>query len=750
MLRMPQMSRVWSVSVESGLAVSVRRSVSARGLFALASGVVGLMLGIVVLFDQPVYAGCSYGELVCAACAESCCCEPNECCDSGEGGSEMCCHGCCMTVEDCGDPPNPPDENGQCPRVETCVPFNCADPCDPEAEVPCGDRCCEPGKDCCPETECEEGCQDPAECCHEVKRCKPACKSCHCADPCPDEDDDDNDPSGPGSGPPGSGGGGGCSGGSCQKKDAGGTETSIESVKIEFPLGRLEDGATAGALKIHTNWPSRAAFRSALRYTIKPAPAGVEVIYMDEAIRQIKTDEILVDVEDVDDPLDPSPAYEIRFYDSTAWGTGQKVACALSTDPCVDGYVTTGLPFARWKLYSPSQNTREVSLLELDPATGNTQIQRTYTYEDDPDYVWTLVYRDVPDQNTVLRTETLTRTYSGPYRTDNYVVDSGGGVTYESERVYQDLGWGPVLIWTSAGGGSASSNNTESRSYYADAPNQGTLATRWYADGSSVAYAYDFQGRLILEEHSYRDEGVQDFPYEQNMTQLFIKNYTDRHHTSDNGSVRTNQPRTVVEKIEGQVVSETRHAYFLEQVTGGVRLVEIDERCVDPTDNPATSCSETLTTRREYYPQTPFSPERLAKVVSPDGRVDTYTYDTVGYTPAADEPGTIAAEGSGYTRTTVTHEGPQGPVTRESTRRVSIRDKIGNEWLARNYVYNGTGYEELDWTVQLYDTRGRVEHIYRSNGTHVEYVQSDCCGLAAMIDEAGRRTEYTYDSLGRL
>jgi len=219
--------------------------------------------------------------------------------------------------------------------------------------------------------------------------------------------------------------------------------------------------------------------------------------------------------------------------------------------------------------------------------------------------------------------------------------------------------------------------------------------------------------------------------------------------TNDSPASDDGRPRTITRKIAGTAVGRTFSAYY--ENTNGEK-VEIIEHAATPTAIYGTTGN--LRTTTTYYASSaaPASAGRLRTVQSPDGRLDTYTYETGTYTSNAIPLLCSFTAGTGDAfRTTVTHGTVSSPggVANRTTRETTVQDAYGNQVLTETYVYDGTGYERIDWTVRAYDDRWRPENVYFSSGVSTSTTWG-CCGKDSETLADGTEWSYGYDSLLRL
>jgi hypothetical protein len=101
-------------------------------------------------------------------------------------------------------------------------------------------------------------------------------------------------------------------------------------------------------------------------------------------------------------------------------------------------------------------------------------------------------------------------------------------------------------------------------------------------------------------------------------------------------------------------------------------------------------------------------------------------------------------------RDTVIHGTTASPdgVAFKTTKDVSVRNEKGHGVLNETYVYNGSGYERINWSVMDYNDASHLVQTRRSNGTISTAVWTGDL-MSSEIDENGIQTTYTYDLLNR-
>jgi RHS repeat-associated protein len=275
------------------------------------------------------------------------------------------------------------------------------------------------------------------------------------------------------------------------------------------------------------------------------------------------------------------------------------------------------------------------------------------------------------------------------------------------------------------------------------------------SDGSWTMFDYDWDGRTSVIVRPWKDQYVNwvngtlaalpDAAEIGDVTR-FLYSSVDSNDSPEAGDSR---PRTIIREIAGTAVERTYCAYY---ENASEEQVEIVERAA--TSTAAYGASGNLRTTRTYYAPTASaaSAGRPKSLQLPDGRLITYVYEAGTYTSNATPSLCSFTAGTGdafRTTTTVgTVSSPAG-IANRTTRSTAVEDEYGNKVLEETYVYDGTGYERIDWTVRTFDERWRVTGEYFANGTSTAS-QWGCCQRSALTGVDGTEWSYAYDELARL
>jgi YD repeat-containing protein len=225
---------------------------------------------------------------------------------------------------------------------------------------------------------------------------------------------------------------------------------------------------------------------------------------------------------------------------------------------------------------------------------------------------------------------------------------------------------------------------------------------------------------------------------------------------SDNGvfgiSVFPRIPFDVEEKINGITVRKTR--FNRSMPNGDPNMISVADASYASSTNgvPVNLITQTITTSFRFSaPQ--FLANRIASVVYPDGRKDSYVYEKGNYianvNPALSQ---FTPDPNGLAeRQTLVHGTTAAPdgVGFKTTKDVTVRDQYGNQVLQEIYAYNGTDYERIGWSLMDYDGRGQVVMSRNHKGEMTTAVWTGE-QRTSEIDANGIEIVYEYDSLNRV
>jgi RHS repeat-associated protein len=514
------------------------------------------------------------------------------------------------------------------------------------------------------------------------------------------------------------------------------------SVEWSVGMGRLTDGRSAEAIAIREDALTAQIYTpAALIYSPPGKTSEVDVVRnADGSLRQVKAPQALADVVVIS-----STEYEVRYYRPA--DVGSKVGGI---------YTVTGAPFTVWKIKNPDVSTTN----RLQISKSQNAVMETSEYQADSiTGTWTLV------RNGGLRSETKFNTYpTANSRVETLIVkdNTTQAVASKTEKTYYNFPWGEELIKeivypydNSVSQGLAAPSVEASAvevaplvteyAYYEDTADSGSyskLKTVKRADGSWGKYFYDNFGNIRLLLRPWKDLTLEN-ANEVNSRATYY------YYTNFDGvitSLFNKETDHIDEHINGIRVKRTTYDRTSVTLNG--------EPAVREVQTVYSSAPVGMATVSTYYHRTAsdFYASRTAFVEYPDGRKDTYIYERGDYTTNADPSlNQFTPNASGLAeRGTVIHGTTLAPdgIPLKTTKETSVRNDKGQNALNEIYVYNGTSYERISWTVTDYNDASHPVQMRRSNGTVSTMVWTGD-QLTSETDENGIQTTYTYDLLNR-
>lgn len=519
-----------------------------------------------------------------------------------------------------------------------------------------------------------------------------------------------------------------CAGGQCDALPGGGF-VNLSSINIGIGLGpgKNSTGQTVGHLFIRATKPSSIIYKPE-GLVLSTTSNDLEPIYDEDdmdLLLQVMAPTTLAVIEALS-----SKSYSISFYrPEDVVGRGKS------------GYLlaSNAEPFVVWTL-SPYKTNG----LTVDEYRYGKKREHIYEY-DGVKKTWLL--KKANNLQLISITETESEEEDETEITET-IANSSGSVASKIVTSSHAFDWGEATVEKITDpDGEALSTKTE---YYNDAQNPGSygrIAKRINPDGSWVKYEYDEQGRKTARITPWLDSSVDAGNSE---AKVFYYNYDPVDPDDSNDIGDAHLPRTVTETILGQTVSKTYHAYIID--ADGERT-EITQRCARP--DAAYGDTDNMTTYTTYYASNTGLPEsgRLNNVIYPDGRMDVYSYGTgtYSYPSTDDDPGSYTLGSGSDLIDIVTHgtwDQPDG-IANKTTREISVSNDLGRTLMQSVEVFTGSGYEQIQWQTQRYDTDGRLTDTFSSGNTHT-HSDWNCCGKESETDAAGGTTFYTYDDLNRV
>ena len=516
--------------------------------------------------------------------------------------------------------------------------------------------------------------------------------------------------------------------GSCADCIAGSGEVRNSSIDLAIHLGALSDGTSAGSIQVKENVPGRRVYSpEALLYGASVSEIDV---MRDTAgdLRQVRAPGTLADVVTMS-----TNAFVVHFYPPSAVGTFTNGL-----------YETTGDPVVSWRVEDPDAATNSnhrVLVSECLPAHTNEHL---FVW-DANDEGWTLHEGEGLRSIACVGAWTLA---SNEWTETVVVKGTSQQVVSKQEVVTTVFPWGErVSREVNDPDGEAVATHYLYYGDVAESGRYGRLRAATSDDGSWVLYDYDERGRRSEIRTPWLNA---DFTNATDDAQVRITAYDYTPVDPADTSAGDGRSRTVIEQVAGVVVAKTFHAYIT--TTGTSETVHIVERCTDPgASYGASSNLRSVTTNyssQATWPET----GRVKTRVYADGRMDSYTYEEGTYTSDPNPALCSFAAGVGDAHQEVVTHGtttlPQG-IAWVTTQEKITRDARGLPVLTETFVYDGSGFQRIDWTVRQYDAAGRNTTNHFSDGTMEETVWSACCGRDSVTDRTGITTSLAYDALGR-
>lgn len=517
-----------------------------------------------------------------------------------------------------------------------------------------------------------------------------------------------------------------CPEGQCSQTGAG--KLRLKSIEVSLSMGRTEEGRLAGNLLLlaDTAGPENAT-PAALKFNSFNSDS--EVIKDGDTLRQVVSPETFVDIVVID-----AYSYEVLFYALDDLG------------PKVGGFyeaIPGAVPITTWTIENPDASPTIFNRLRL--IEDRVGVQKAY------EYIWNegLDTWSLSKGNGLQVITKKEETISGNRVVTEITEDNLGVIASKTQSTWHTFPWGDEIVEELVDPDNAAL--TTVMEYYEISGQNGYehIKSRVNPDGSWIRYEYDAENRKTAEIRSWLDALVGSPAAS---AHAIYYDYTLQDAEDSDAPEDMVQPRLVTEAIEGNIVSKTYYVYHVDEVTN--ERTEIVEQCTDPSA--AYRDPTNLTTVRIYFEHgTDLAEEgKIKSLTFPDGRMDSSSYEYGTYSPDGDPAlaGSFVPGTGTDVREIVVHgtvSSPEG-IADKTLREISIQNHVGEQLLREIQVFNGSSYERIQYTTQVYDQDGHVTDIYNSNGTHRE-VSWGCCNKESETDEQGITTLYSdYDNLGRL
>jgi YD repeat-containing protein len=515
----------------------------------------------------------------------------------------------------------------------------------------------------------------------------------------------------------------------------GGCTLRVGSVDMTFHLGTTQDGLSAGDLSIHSKEIGADVFKRAA-VQLSTLDTGAEGVSDKQGLRQVVTPSTFVQIED-----SPSGGYELSFYPPSVKTSDEK-------DPVKGLYpveLTNVDALAKWRVFDPGPGQGGAKRLRVEET--RTTGTRNHDYEWNAEaHSWSLTEGDG------LRKELRTEQELGNLRVERTTIsDSTGAVASVVERTYEKFDWGESITKEVRDPDGVAL--TTVTGYYENPDDPGSFGQIQYQiepDGNWVRYSYDDHRRITTEQRPWLDSPSDTFsglPSQGRVTQYSYAPVVGWDVASGNADdeqqMGFTEPRVTAERITGTLVALTYRAI---RNAGSSGREDVEERC--PSQGSSFGDGSCLRTTTTYYPENHGAADggKLATVISPDGKMDSYSYERGTWNGSAFSTG----DGNAI-RTTLTHgtqNSPQG-IADKTTREVSIVDELGRAVRDERYIYVGGGHVLVSWTDRQYDALGHLIRTVSSAGEE-ERASWGCCTQDSSTDSRGTKTVYERDALQRV
>ena len=527
-----------------------------------------------------------------------------------------------------------------------------------------------------------------------------------------------------------------------RKKCASGTDSigqatpSNGNVIWEVGMGKLGDGRSAERISFREKILSPSIYTPAVLVYSPPAKTvEVDVVKNgDGSLRQVKAPQGLADVVVIN-----SSEYDIRYYQPA--DVGAKVGGV---------YTLTGQPYVTWKIKNPdAAGTTKLHILKIE---GGVTVDKTEYLWDPMVDSWTLSTGWSPSTGNYARIETKVISYPTQFsRTETFVVkENDGQVISKKANTYRTFAWGEELVQEVLDPDSAALTTTYT---YYEVPTESRyrkLKTITFPDGLWEKYDYDIYWNIFSIMRPWKDQSPETATEANSHLTLYGASNTDGYFfLSDFARILFD----IEERLGGVTVRKTRFPRSTASASPEPLVNEFEASYQSASNGFGVGFIQETITTRYHHSATQFLANRVSSILYPDGRKDTYSYEKGDYVPNADpslSEFTPNANGLAQRESVVhgTNAAPNG-IAFKTTKETTVRDRYGNQVLRETYVYNGTGYERIAWTVMDYDYRG---HLVMSRDHKGQMTTATWNGEQKIseIDAAGVETTYTYDSLNRV
>lgn len=467
---------------------------------------------------------------------------------------------------------------------------------------------------------------------------------------------------------------------------------------------------------------------------------GMDCIYDEEgSVRQVMAPSRFLDLVTFDEFK-----YEVRMYDPHDVSSGVNINGLYEP-------LTGAEPFEIWTVENPN---RENSIYEINVSrtVGGTARTMAFTYTE-PQNTWAMTRDDGETFNQ--STMEWDDSQVDCVRTKSFYSAGEAPVQKTIKRLTKQS-WGQALMEVEELV-SATNSRTMTLTYYIDESQTGRysrIESRLNADGSWEWFDYDEKGRCTVAVYPWKNETLTTNAA---LAKAIYYDYSP-HEAADVPMEFDERPRTIIETVSGIITKKTLHAYKTNSIGAQMHIVEQYD-----SQNSSYGDAANFRMTETYYPpcgdggsfQDRLSQGRLRTVEYSDGRFQTYEYAlgdlVIDSTYPENSLFTVNTNGLAWRISTIngTTSHPTG-IAGKTTKQTVVKDRLGNDALTEAYIYTGSGYERVDWTVKQFDIHGNNIEAWYSDGT----VKSGswgtgCCGKESSTERDGTQFVYTYDLNGR-
>lgn len=524
-----------------------------------------------------------------------------------------------------------------------------------------------------------------------------------------------------------------------------GESTSIAPGKViwRVALGSLHNGDSAGNLVIsESSLPSTIYEPGGLYLDYKNEE--VEVIRSSGDLRQIRTNQALVDIQTIS-----STSYRIWFYHRDAY--------EADTNPNPLYTIKQGKsPYLKYTISKPGTDKFRIEKIE-DGYTSVTDVDRNggYWLLDDWRKSTTTAMRQV-DQSAA----------SGATYKETTKNESGTTAT-EYEKTFTSYAWGSELTKREAESGTQVASTTYA--YETSTSNKGSYAKlKWMVEpgGKWTRFEHYTSGRISKVYRPYLS--VHTDP----STATETKCITTEYFSTFDSEAQLSRPSRIEESYPRY------NSGWEAAMTGKTVLTYGDEtrnshKILIATRSDYSYASSLQTTyQRKYYENVSDSllRNRIDSIHRPDGTIESHVWQRGTFDSSSGDFDQTDESGGDSRHVVITGKTVVGSadlmtfdsydiydldlVVNGSIRYVSVRDENALVVRSEQWVYTNSGWEEIGWREYDFDLSNRLLSRTSHNNTvdSFEYDSSNYADgqVTTITDFQGVESEFAYDNAGRI